>query len=59
VKAYPTVATYLLNRKRKAIVELEEKTGKRITIMPDESLAGDQVVMQPFDTRGMLMNLVI
>jgi ribonuclease E len=59
VKAYPTVATFLLNRKRKALVELEEKTGKRINIMPDESLAGDQIVLQAVDGRGNLMGLVL
>jgi ribonuclease E len=59
VKAYPTVATFLLNRKRKALVELEEKTGKRIAIVPDDKLAGDQIVIQPVDGRGNLMNLVI
>jgi ribonuclease E len=58
VKAYPTVATFLLNRKRKALVDLEEKTGKRINIMPDESMAGDQIVLQAFDTRAMLLNVV-
>ncbi len=59
VKAYPTVATFLLNRKRKALVELEEKTGKRINITPDEALAGDQILLQPFDGRGILMNLLL
>ncbi len=59
VKAYPTVATFLLNRKRKALVELEDKTGKRIAINSDDKLAGDQIVIQPFDGRGILMNLVI
>ena len=57
VRAYPTVATFLLNRKRKALLELEEKTGKRITIAPDDTLAGDQIVLQPFDPRGTALNL--
>jgi hypothetical protein len=39
-------------------VDLEEKTGKRINIMPDESMAGDQIVLQAFDTRAMLLNVV-
>jgi Rne/Rng family ribonuclease len=59
VKAYPTVAAFLLNRKRKALVELEEKTGKRINITADDSLAGDQIVIQPHDARGSLLNLVL
>jgi ribonuclease E len=59
VRAYPTVATYLLNRKRKALVELEDKTNKRITIIPDEKLAGDQIVLDPYDARGILINVVL
>jgi ribonuclease E len=59
VRAYPSVATFLLNRKRKALVELEEKTGKRINIIPDESLAGDQIVLAPVDTRGNALNLLL
>jgi ribonuclease E len=59
VKAYPTVATFLLNRKRKALVDLEEKTGKRINITADDMLAGDQIVIQPYDARGILMNLLL
>jgi ribonuclease E len=59
VKAYPTVASFLLNRKRKALVELEEKTGKRINIIADEAMAGDQIVIQPYDMRGILMGLML
>ena len=59
VRAYPTVATFLLNRKRKALVELEEKTGKRINITADDALAGDQIVLQPFDGRGNVLNLLL
>jgi ribonuclease E len=59
VRAYPTVATYLLNRKRKALVELEDKTNKRITIIPDEKLAGDQIVLDPYDVRGSLINVTL
>ena len=59
VRAYPTVATFLLNRKRKALLELEEKTGKRINITPDDTLAGDQILIQPFDTRGTAMTLAL
>jgi Rne/Rng family ribonuclease len=59
VRAYPTVATFLLNRKRKALVDLEEKTGKRINITPDEGLAGDQIVIQPYDVRGSLLSILL
>ncbi|MGN6371334.1 MAG: Rne/Rng family ribonuclease [Phycisphaerae bacterium] len=59
VRAYPTVATFLLNRKRKALVELEEKTNKRITVIPDEKMAGDQIVLDPYDVRGSLLNVVL
>ncbi len=59
VRAYPSVATFLLNRKRKALLELEEKTGKRINITSDDTLAGDQIVLAAFDTRGTAMSLVL
>jgi Rne/Rng family ribonuclease len=59
VRAYPTVATFLLNRKRKSLTDLEEKTGKRINISPDETVAGDQVVFEPFSATGSLINLVL
>jgi ribonuclease E len=59
VRAYPSVATFLLNRKRKALLELEEKTGKRINITSDDTLAGDQIVIQAFDGRGTAMNMVL
>jgi len=59
VRAYPTVATFLLNRKRKGIVELEDKTGKRINIGADDTLAGDQIVIQLYDVRGSLINAVV
>ena len=59
VKAYPTVATFLLNRKRKALVDLEEKSGKRITITSDATLAGDQIVIAPYDSRNSLLNLIL
>ncbi len=59
VRAYPTVATFLLNRKRKALVDLEDKTNKRITIIADEKLAGDQIILDPYDVRGSLLNIVL
>ncbi len=59
VRAYPTVATFLLNRKRKALVDLEEKAGKRINITADDTLAGDQILIQPYDIRGSLLNIIL
>ena len=59
VKAYPTVATFLLNQKRKALLELEEKMGKRITVVSDGTLAGDQVGIAAFDGKGHYINLVL
>jgi ribonuclease E len=59
VKAYPTVAAFLLNRKRKALVDLEDKTGKRINITADDALAGDQILIQPYDARNSLLNLLL
>jgi ribonuclease E len=59
VKAYPTVATFLLNRKRKALTDLEEKSNKRINITPDDTLAGDQIVIQPYDARSSLLNIIL
>jgi hypothetical protein len=53
------VATFLLNRKRKALVDLEDKTNKRITIIADEKLAGDQIILDPYDARGSLLNIVL
>ena len=59
VRAYPSVATFLLNRKRKALVDLEDKTNKRITVIPDDKLAGDQIVLDPYDARGSLLNVIL
>jgi len=59
VRAYPTVATFLLNRKRKQLVELEEKTGKRITIVADGTLAGDQIVLDAQNALGNVLNILL
>jgi len=59
VKVYPTVAEFLLNRKRKSLVELEDKTNKRITINADRELAGDGIVIEGYDARGGMLNLIL
>ena len=58
-KVYPNVATFLLNRKRKQLVELEEKSGKRINVVADATLAGDAILLEAYDARGSLLNLVL
>ncbi len=57
VRLYPTVANYLLNRKRKALVELEEKTGKRINIQGDPMVAGDAVQIDAYNGRDDRINV--
>jgi ribonuclease E len=52
VRAYPTIAEYLLNKKRKQLVELEDRIGKKINVQPDPSLAGDATLINGFDIRG-------
>lgn len=59
VRVYPTVATYLLNRKRKALVDLEDKAAKRINITGDNTLAGDAILLEAYDARGSLLNVVL
>ncbi len=57
VRVYPTVATFILNRKRKQLVALEDRSGKRFNIYSDAALAGDAVLLEAFDIRGNLLNL--
>ncbi len=57
VRVYSTVATFLLNRKRLELVELETKYGKRINVVADQSLSGDAVLMEAIDVRGNLLNI--
>jgi len=57
VRVHPTVATYLLNRKRKQLVELEERSGRKIGILPDAAFAGDAVLIEAYDARNILANV--
>lgn len=57
VRVYPSVANYLLNKKRKALVELEEKTGKKINITSDTTMAGDGAHIEAHDARGNMINV--
>jgi ribonuclease E len=59
VRVHPTVSTFVLNRKRKQLCELEDRSHKRITITPDPNLGGDAIVIEAFDQRGILLNLVL
>jgi len=43
VRAFPTVALYLLNERRTRLAELENQYGKRVTIIADSSLRPDAV----------------
>jgi hypothetical protein len=38
---------------------LEDKTGKRINITADPTLAGDQLVIEPFDARESRLNVLL
>ncbi|NNM87999.1 MAG: Rne/Rng family ribonuclease [Phycisphaerae bacterium] len=59
VRVYPSVATFLLNRQRKALVNMEERTGKRFNITGDANLSGDAVLLEAFDARGNPLNLIL
>ncbi len=52
LRVTPTVAFDLLNRKRKALYELERATQKRILVSADASLGVDQVSCECVDARG-------
>jgi ribonuclease E len=57
IRVYPTVANFLLNRKRKALADLEDKSGKKVNISADSALAGDAILIEPYDVRGSILNL--
>jgi ribonuclease E len=59
VRVYPSVATFLLNRQRKALVDMEERTGKRFNITGDANLSGDAVLLEAFDARNNPLNLIL
>jgi ribonuclease E len=57
VRVYPAVAGFLLNRKRKTLADLEEKSGKKINISGDATLSGDAILIEPYDARGSMLNV--
>ena len=59
LRVYPNVAAFVLNRKRKQLVELEERTGKRINITADPNIAGDAIVIEGYDARSSMLNVVL
>jgi ribonuclease E len=48
---HPDIAVEVLNRKRTAIAELEEHTGKRLVVQIDNDLAQDEMLFELFDER--------
>jgi ribonuclease E len=59
LKLYPTVAGYLLNKKRRELVAMEDRTEKKIVITPDSALPDDSVLIEAYDMRGNLINIVM
>ena len=59
LKVYPTVAGYLLNKKRRELVAMEDRTEKKIVITPDAALPDDSVLIEAYDIRGNLINVVM
>ena len=57
LKVYPTVAAYLLNKKRRELVAMEDRTEKKIIITPDAALPDDSVLIEAYDIRGNLINI--
>ncbi len=57
LKVYPTVAGYLLNKKRRELVAMEDRTEKKIVITPDAALPDDSVLIEAYDIRGNLINI--
>jgi ribonuclease E len=52
VTVHPSVAQYIHNRKRKALVRLEERTNKRIMIMADPNVGQEAAGFHCEDARG-------
>jgi ribonuclease E len=53
----PAVASHLLNRRRSALHDLEEKTDKQIVIIADENCGLDQVAFECKDARGLTIEV--
>lgn len=59
LKVYPTVAGYLLNKKRRELVTMEDRTEKKIIITPDAALPDDSALIEAYDVRGNVMNIAV
>lgn len=57
VKVYTAVADYLLNKKRRELLDAEDRTNRKISILADEQMAGDAVVITANDARGVDLRL--
>ncbi len=57
VKVYTAVADYLLNKKRRELLDAEDRTNRKISIVADEQVAGDAVVITATDARGVDLRL--
>jgi len=54
---FPEVASYLLNKKRAALAELEARTGKKVIVVADASLGLDEQKFELLDARDGLVIL--
>jgi ribonuclease E len=52
VTVHPAVAHYIHNRKRRALVRLEERTGRRIMVIADPNVGQEMVAFQCLDNRA-------
>ena len=57
VRLFPMVAMHVLNSKRGALAELETRFNKPITLRSDDSLAADEVAMEPLDERETVVQI--
>jgi len=53
VTVHPTVGHYIHNRKRRALVKLEERSGKRIMVLSDDRGGQEMVQFHCQDSRGL------
>ncbi len=58
VKAAPKVCEYLQNRRRRALVQLEEETGKRVELLIDPAIRSDRYEIVCFDERQNEVNIL-
>ncbi len=59
VKVYTAVADYLLNKKRRELLDAEDRANRKVNIVADEQIAGDAVVITATDARGVDLRLAL